>query len=419
LRRYFPASIWFWNGLRGRIPRRVCLAFVISILAVTTIVRIHSFVLTRRMERVIAGLSKLQIDQSTEKDVKRAVPQMVLWQWDGKLKRTPETGEIDLGIEQGYSIAISNESGWLRFGRLISPVVSCCVNTRYTKDGYENNWIMALTNLLGYRYVYFSASVVLLNGKVSSINYGIHDRLVFPRQIGALVAVKSTHSFWAPHQIGFEVTSMDDESPQFRVSKGEHDLGAAYTSDAPTELKAHAFQIVLTCFWGLRGCSTPRQIAPLLFEDAERIQKDAIARLRSTDPCPARIVEGRSRYLPDVSVSLIESEGWRQEPANMEGSLGSRTVTDYKLIEALRGFPPRSLKSIEVRSSIPFPGDYTKQLPNFGPQWPERGKQILLFSNHHFDSCQLVPAVPEAIAAVRNTPPAPRRSEDELVSGLQ
>jgi len=419
LRRYFPTLIRFENMLRGRILLRVLLAFVVLIFAMTTIVRIHSFVLTRRMERVIAGLSKLQIDQSTEEDVKLAMPQLVRWQSDGQLERSHETGDIDVGIEKGYSVSISNESGWMKFGGLISPITSCCVNTTHTKDGYEHNWILALANLLGYRYVNFSASVVLLNGRVSSISYGIQDRLVFPRQAGTIVGVKSAHSFWAPYRTGFEVSSMDDESPQFRVSKGEHNLGVSYTTDAPSELKAHAFQIWLTCFWGLRGCSTPRQIAPLLSEDAERIQQDAVARLGSTDPCPARIVLGRSRYLADMSVSLIESEGLRQEPANMEGSLGARTVTDYKLIEVLRGFPAQSLKSLEARPTVPFPGDYAKQLPNFGPQWPERGKQILLFSNHHFDSCQLVPAVPEAIAAVRNTPLAPRRSEDEGVSSLQ
>jgi hypothetical protein len=419
LRRYFPASIWLWNGLQGRILRRVLLAFVLLTLAVTTIVRIHTLVLTRRMEGVIAGLSKLQIDQSTEEDVKRTLPQFERGQWEGQLERSPETGDIDTGMERGYSVAISNESGWMKFGRLVSPFMLCCVNTTYTKDGYEKNWILALTNLLGYRYVYFSASVVLLNGRVSSISYGIHDRLVSPLQVGAIVAVKSAHSFWTPHRTGFEVTSMDDESPQFRVSKGEHNLGVAYTSDAPPEFKAHAFKIALACFWSLRGCSTPRQVAPLLSEDAEHIQQDAVARLGSTDPCTARIVVGRSRYLADVSVSLIESEGLRREPVNMAGSSGMRTVTDYKLIEVLRGFPVKSLKSVEARSSVPVPGDYTKQLPNFGPQWPERGKQILLFSNHHFDSCQLVPAVPEAIAAVRNTSPAPRRREDELVSGLQ
>ena len=104
---------------------------------------------------------------------------------------------------------------------------------------------------------------------------------------------------------------------------------------------------------------------------------------------------------------------------NMEGSLGIRTVTDYKLIEVLRGFPVQSLKSVEARPSIPFPGDYTKQFPNPGPQWPERGKQILLFFNHSFDSCQLVPAVPEAIAAVRNAKPTPKRVEDQTGLSLQ
>jgi hypothetical protein len=94
-------------------------------------------------------------------------------------------------------------------------------------------------------------------------------------------------------------------------------------------------------------------------------------------------------------------------------------MTDYKLIEVLRGFPVQSLKSVEVRSSVPYPGDYTKQLPNFGPQWPERGRQILLFSNHYFDSCQLVPAVPEAIAVIRNTKPSPKRLEDQTGLALQ
>ena len=104
---------------------------------------------------------------------------------------------------------------------------------------------------------------------------------------------------------------------------------------------------------------------------------------------------------------------------NVEGSLGIRTVTDYKLVEVLRGSPVQSLKSVEARSWVPFPGDYSKQLPNPGSPWAERGKQILLFSNYSFDSCQLVPAVPEAIAVVRNARPTPKRVEDQTGLSLQ
>jgi hypothetical protein len=94
-------------------------------------------------------------------------------------------------------------------------------------------------------------------------------------------------------------------------------------------------------------------------------------------------------------------------------------VVDFKLIEVLRGYPVQSLKSMEIRSAVPFPGDYTRQLPNPGPQWPKRGEQILLFTNYHFDSCQLVLAVPEAIATVRNTKPSPKRLEDQTGLMLQ
>jgi hypothetical protein len=419
LRKLFPATVWIWRTLSGRIARRIYLIFVLALIATSAAVRIHTFVLARRMEAVIASLSRLQIDKSTEEDVKRTVPELVRWQWEVPLKRSPETGDIDVGIEQGYSVAISNESSWMEFSRLISPIISCCVNTTYSKDGYEHNWILALTNLLGYRYVYFGASVVLLNGKVSRVSYGVQDRLAFPRQVGMILDVQSVHSFWASYRSGFEVSSTDDESPQFRVRKGTNSLRVAYTFDAPPDLVAHAFKVDLSCFWGIRGCLTPANIAPSLALDAERIQSAALARLKSTDPCPARIVAGRSRYLTDVSVSLVESEGWRHEPMNMEGSLGNRTVTDYKLIEVLRGFPVKSLKSVEGRSWVPYPGDYTKQLPNPGPQWAERGKQILLFTNHSFDSCQLVPAVPEAIAAIRNATPTPKRVEDQTGLSLQ
>jgi hypothetical protein len=412
-RHSFPMTSWILRTFTGRIALRVYFVLVLSLVATSATARIYTLALTRRMEVVIAGLSKLEIDKSTEEEVKRTVPYLVRWQWQVPLKRSPENGDIDIGVEQGYSVAISNESSWMKFGRLISPFTSCCLNTTYTKDGYEQNWILALTNLLGYRYVYFGASVVLLNGRVSSISYGVQDRLVFPRQVGMILDVKSVHAFWASYRRGFEVSSMDDESPQFRVRQGTSNLSVSFTFDAPPDLVAHAFDVDLSCLWGIRGCLTPANIAPALAQDAERIQSAALTRLKSTDPCPARIVAGRSKYLTDVSVSLIQSEGLRREPINREGSLGIRTVTDYKLTEVLRGFPVQSLKSVEVRSWVPFPGDYTKQLPNPGPQWPERGKQILLFSNHSFDSCQLVPAAPEAIAVVRNTRPTPKRAEDQ------
>src|SRR6267143_996752 len=109
----FPMTSWIWRALAGRIARRIYLVLVLALLATSAAVRIHTFMLARRMEAVIAGLSRLQIDKSTEEDVKQTVPYLVRWQWEGPLKRSPETADIDVGIEQGYSVAISNESSWI------------------------------------------------------------------------------------------------------------------------------------------------------------------------------------------------------------------------------------------------------------------------------------------------------------------
>jgi len=82
------ASRILWT-LTGRIARRVYLGLVLSLVATSVTARIYTLVLTRRMEAVIAGLSKLQVDKSTEEDVRRTVPHLVRWQWGGQLKRSP------------------------------------------------------------------------------------------------------------------------------------------------------------------------------------------------------------------------------------------------------------------------------------------------------------------------------------------
>jgi len=252
---------WIFRTLTGRSARRTYLLLVVVLIATSAASRIYMFVLTRRMQAVIVGLSKLRIDQSTEEEVARSVPQLARSQWEGPLKRSPETGEIDLGIERVYSVEISNESSWIKFGRVIDALKLCSRNARFTHDGYVRGCIFLISDWLGFRYAHFGASVVLLNGRVSSIRYGVADRLVFPRQIGEIVSARSVHGFWASYRDGFAVRSTDDESPQFRVSSGTSNLGVTYTVDAPAELVAHAFRVDLSCFWSLHGCRSPAAIA--------------------------------------------------------------------------------------------------------------------------------------------------------------
>jgi len=74
LRDHFAASSWIGHALTGRTARQVYVTMVLLLLVATTVARAYSFVLTRRIQAVISGLSKLRIDETTEGEVVRTVP---------------------------------------------------------------------------------------------------------------------------------------------------------------------------------------------------------------------------------------------------------------------------------------------------------------------------------------------------------
>jgi hypothetical protein len=409
IRNYLPASAWVWRTLTGRTARRVYLSILLLLFIVTVVAHVYSFVLTRRIHAVILGLSRITIDQTTEEEVLRTVPYLVRSKWDGNAYKTVEVGDVDTGVEHYYYVIISNEANWMRFERL-----AIC----FSKVGYPRDWILKVGDQLGYRYLFFSAEVMSLDGKVSRISYGIADQLAIPRGIGNIVSVRSAHGFWAPLQTSFEVASTDEESPQFRVGGDGQHLTVSFAFDASPTLRSGAFQVDLSCFWSLFGCRHASQIAPLLWQDKITIEAATVARLKSSEPCPNRILAGRARYLPDMNILLLESTGSRVENVNEDGRRVDEFWTHYKLVEVLRGRAWGSWESVRSSATVLYPGDYRRSLPNMGLRWSKAGERVLAFSNMAFDSCQIVPATPTALSAIRDVVPAPRRAEDELVRGL-
>jgi hypothetical protein len=224
---------------------------------------------------------------------------------------------------------------------------------------------------------------------------------------------------WAPHETSFEVSSTDDESPQFHVGGDDRHLSVLFTSETSSALMAHVFDVHLRCFWSLSGCRHARQIAPLLRQDKNSIEVATLARLNSNGPCPDRVLAGRVKYLPDMDVVLLESAGFKTESVNEEGLRLDENWTNYKLIEVLRGRSSKSWESVRGSVTVPYPGDYQRSLPNMGLQWAKAGERVLVFSNLRFDSCRVVQATPSGLSVIRNAIPAPRRVEDARATGLQ
>jgi hypothetical protein len=395
----FPFFRWVFRNLTGRSARTTYLVVFALVLVMTTVFRVRSYLMTRKIQSVLRGLAELRIDQTSEEQLLKIVPH---------LAQTGKEWRVESN-QHGYYATISNESDGL------------------VPQHFRYSWMMpeggrnALSTAaywLGYRFIRFDASVLVEDGRVTRVMYGLGREWAEPRPLSYIVSVKSVHSLWMTRQIGFWVSSTEDESPQYRPGGGKDALGAIFTNDAPAETTKRAFQLDLDCFWNLRGCDDVREIAPLLWQDVKSVQSKTYQQLIS-GKCPDSIIEGRMKYLPDLSILLLEVTGSRRVEVNEEGYTTEDWFTDYKLKEVIRGREPDlSWKNVRLPKTIPSPSD-PKDTIGY-PIWPQTkvGTEVLFFGNMKFSSCRIVPATQSTLDIVRKTPVPPKRPEDEIVFGL-
>jgi hypothetical protein len=393
---YFPFFHWVVKTVSGHWVRRVSLVILLLLLIISTATRLRAYFMTRKIEAVLYGLSEIRLDQTTEEQMTKMVPYLTEKDWKAN------------GFSyRSYSVHISNESDGLPWPYGLTHSYALAL------------WLGRVGDLLGYRYISFDAGVLVKDGKVSQADYGLANEWMRPQAagyVGYIVTARSVHGFWL--QGSLEVSSSDDYSPQYRPTRWGNTLAVIYTGDAPPELTKRIFDLNLSCFWGLRACADTADIAPEISRDVERIQKATYEQLIS-DKCPDSIIDGRMRYLPDVSVLLLEVTGSRRIEVNEEGGKVEDWLTDYKLKEAIRGKNFGSWKNVRFQRTIPSPMDPTRQIAN--QIWPETktGQEVLYFGGLGFYSCRFIPATPSALDIVRNAPIPEKRPEDQIPRGLQ
>jgi hypothetical protein len=361
----------------------------------------------------------VRVDQTTEGQLLNTVPYLV---------RSSRDKREGTSVERFYFVRISNgERG------LTMPWLPQFLYEIWPGRGdlpVQDKWAVLSLPLkaayaLGWRHLSFAASVMVRDGVVSRTGYEIEPDVFLGWPESYLVVVRSVHGFWAYRGLPVPVQSTDEQSPEYRFGPvagefsqfagADSKIAVAYTSDAPRDLVSHVFQVDLSCFWNIRGCASVRQVVPLLWADRQVIVAATAARLNSGDPCPARILAGRVRYLPDLNIALLEVVRSRSDEVNYEGDLRREIVTDYRLKEVIRGHADGPWTGIRYREDIPFPLSPTGKIVNqMGAVEAKPGDRFLYFSGAHFDSCRIVPATPSAEPAVRTAIPATRRREDDI-----
>ncbi|MGO9096552.1 MAG: hypothetical protein ACLQGV_15185 [Bryobacteraceae bacterium] len=405
-----------YRKITGRIARRIYLALFLLPVLFAMGVRIRSVVLTRKIHAVLSGLEQLRVDQTTERQLLQTVPYLARYPYDLR---------DGASVERFYRVEISNEHErrWLWW--LASTPPFRFLWSQRPAEGPIHNPAETLplplktAYWLGCRYIGFSAQVNVRDGRVSRVGYGIEPdvELGWPRF--SFVSAHSFHGLWIHRYPPVPVSSTDDESPEFRVIGGGRFLDAAYAADAPRELIAHAFHVDLSCYyWGIRGCVSAPEMAPLLWRDRQAIEASTASRLHSAgNQCPDRVLAGRVRYLPDLNVELREVTSARHEPASEKGKIGEAFTIHYRPKEVIRGRSYGSGTDIEDRWFIPAGSDSTENVANPFLPLLKPGDRVLVFTGAKFESCQIVPATPSAVSAVRAEVPAPKRREDEVNVG--
>jgi hypothetical protein len=369
---------------------------LLLLLVISAAIRLRAYFMTRKIEAVLHGLSEIRLDQTTEEQMTKMVPYLTERDWKGN----------GLSYRSHY-VHISNESDGLPWPYGLTHSYALAL------------WLGRVEDLLGYRYIGFDAGVLVQDGKASQVEYGLTNQWMRPQAagyVGYMVSARSVHGFWLPGPL--QISSVDDYSPQYRPTRWGSALAVIYTSDAPPEVTKRIFDLHLGCFWGFHGCTDAADIAPDISQDVETIQTATYRQLIS-DKCPDSIIAGRMRYLPDVSVLLLEVTGSRRIEVNEEGGRAEDWFTDYKLKEAIRGKSFGSWENVRFQRTIPSPMDPTRQIAN--QIWPQTkiGQKVLYFEGLGFYSCRFIPATPSALDIVRNAPIPLKRPEDQIPRGLQ
>jgi hypothetical protein len=408
--------------LLGRRARLIYVAVLLLPIVLSIGLRVRNFLIARKIHAVLLGLEQVRVDQTTEAQLLRTVPYLV---------PSDPTRQMLAGGHDSYRVEISNSDyyyGWTRWvPDLVLPHRKADEWLPPFKDkGKLLKFPFNAAYALGWRYLSFSAYVTLLNGTVSSTGYNLEPDVLIGYPLSYFVVVRSAHGFsMNGGRRPVPVHSADDERPEYRFGQvagefslltgADYSIGVAYTADAPRDIVDHAFHVDLRCFWALHGCDSVRQVVPLLWRDRKTIEETTLARLRSADPCPDRILAGRVRYLLDLNVALLEVVNSRSEEINHEGDRSFEITTDYRLKEVIRGHPEGPWTNIRTRSTIPSPSSNDGRIANpMGLPYLTPGDRFLYFSGATFDSCRVVRATPSAENAVRTAIPAPRRAEDDI-----
>jgi hypothetical protein len=376
--KYFPGTVWLWQRLTSRGARRIALLFLLVLALLAMGLRVYSAIFVYRVHTILAGMEQLRPDQTTKAEMLKMVPALHPGQWEY---------QPYCEGEECYTVLISNWGGFL--------------DRQLEKVG--NPFLFKAALLLGLHLWNFGAKVVLGGGRVHDVYYYfiVDDG---SGEYPGTICLKASSLRGSNHMVR---NLFRDESPDCQISIHHKwpdlNLTVIFAPTAPPEVVHHAFDVHLGCMLGL-GCRTARQILPLVWDDKQKIEAAALARMQGSDPCPNRILPRRARDVPNILLADVE----RVRPGFETSYDQVYQLADYRLLEVLKGAPNVPVKGKGVRHRATILGTYN--VPNPALRLLRPGERVLMFTDADgvlVEPCEIVAATPSALQTIRSALASP------------
>ncbi len=229
------------------------LLFSVFFVTVATF-HIQSYLFARKVHSVLSRMERIQLDKTSEEEVHALLPAMqpgILWSL-----ATNGPADKKCPGDACYFLLIQNVPNGTLF-------------KLREKLNYGHDWIFKTAYWLGYRFRVFGVYVELRGRKVSRYEYvlAVPDE-EYP--LGGLVDVQVLGANRVSFPAGFPMVQNYEEIGDFRIripnNRWTKTMFVAFTPEAQPEEVKNTFDVHLDCLWRAEGCTTDKQLLPLLWE---------------------------------------------------------------------------------------------------------------------------------------------------------
>ncbi len=385
---YFPVTTWLGKRLSSGTPRWILLSILVLFLGLNLLFRASAAFSAHHIGEITRSLSLLTVGKTTDREVLRLVSSA----------HSRLLSDLPCSAEECINFEVANWDG---------PVLWLLV---------RNAPFHRVVYFLGYRAYQFEAFFQFQKNTLTKSGYQLivdDGSTGYPGALPVNVSARAEHGI-AIHQY---VSSERDENPEYQVGANRkfegHALNVSYSPAASSELIHHAFDLKLGCLVTLRGCQEVRQILPDVWQDQVNIKSATEARLRSSEPCPPRIVRNLAKNATHIYKLKVVGMNKSGKTDNRDSS----NEATFSLIEVLKEvFDQRS----NTQESIEKPNFRSLPIPDTANSWMSKGQSVILFyeSDHYWNSsCAIVPAdrgnVGTVMAAISQSLEPPRAEQTQ------